>query len=106
MKKMIKILILVSAFAMPTIASSKCLCYDTFNSAFNAATAMFMTCAGNYTTAPIGSWANFASGNYGGAGGNTASAFVGFLNCQNTYYQIWDQLGSQFDYCIEHNCIF
>lgn len=104
MKKIKKVIILVSAFAMPNIASpATCNCYDTFNAGWQAANSSFATCAGNYLYSPVGAYAGYYSGNQGGFF-SAISALIGFNNCQNTYNTIWKQLETQFDYCVTHYC--
>jgi hypothetical protein len=104
-KKIKKIVILVSAFAMPTIASpATCNCYNEFNTGWQAANSSYFSCSYNYLYAPVIAWGSYFGGNNGGSAGTIYGAFSGLQNCTNSFYAQWNALGRQFDFCIKNNC--
>lgn len=100
MKKIIKISLLISVFAMPNMAFSSCPCYDIFNAGWQAANSSFATCAMNAGMSNLGAY-----GSRGISGTATSFGSIGaFLRCQGTFYASWDSLGAQFNYCTATNC--
>ena len=90
---------------MPNIASAAtCSCYDTFNAGWQAANTSYATCAENALYSVVGAYAGVYSGNVNGGFFSALSGNSAAMNCGNTFYGIWDQLGAQFDYCVATYC--